>query len=181
MHPSRLLALIAAAALPALALAKEPDTLVRFSGAIGVDPLTAAGGADALNTVRGIAPGGRAWVQRKLRASVGTDGTITVKGAGLVFASGDVIGTRGTIAAVGASLFCGPANATAARFDSPLAPLDSFGNFSVRGALTQDGVNAAVMPATCDNPVLLIRAGNPTTGALGAWFSAGIPSDSDDD
>jgi len=41
-------------------------------------------------------------------------------------------------------------------------------------------VNPAVMPPACDNPVLLIRAYNPTTNTAGAWFAAGIPNRDDD-
>jgi hypothetical protein len=148
--------------------------LVKFKGAIGVDPLTAAGGVDTPNVVRGINPGGRAWVMRDLRATVKTDGTITATGAGLLFSSGDVIGTRGPVTHVAATLACGTADATAAKFNSPGAPLDAAGNFQISGAL-QDGVNPAVLPETCANPVLLIRSFNPATSALGGWFAAGIP------
>lgn len=164
----------------ALAHSKEPPALVRFNGAIGVDPLTAAGGADALNVVRGISPGGRAWVLRKLEARIGTDGSISAKGRGLLFSSGDLIATRGGVAAVVATLACGTADANAALFTSPPAALDTAGNFSIKGLLSQDGVNPAVMPASCDNPALLIRAFNATTGAAGGWFAAGIPGSGDD-
>lgn len=171
------LALAAVASLPALA--HDDEALVRFRGAIGVDPLTAAGGVDVSNVVRGINPGGRAWTLVSLRAVVGTDGSIYATGKGLLFTSGDLIGTRGGVTAVGATLACGPANNTAALFHSRQAPLDLAGNFTITGKLTQDGVNDAVMPATCDNPVLLIRSANATSGALGNWFAAGIPRSSD--
>ena len=175
---------VAAATGNAVAHSKPPPPLVSFSGAIGVDPLTAAGvgpgATDVVNVVRGINPGGRAWVLRRLRADVGTDGSISAKGIGLLFASGDLIATRGTIAQVVATLACGAADASARRFTSPPAALDSAGNFRIEGALSEDGSNPAVMPATCDNPVLLIRAVNATTGAAGGWFAAGIPGDSDD-
>lgn len=171
------MALLAAATL---AGAKEPEALVSFSGGIGVEPLTAAGGAHVTNTVRGVAPGGRLWVIRKLSASVGTDGSIVAKGRGLLFGSGDLIGTVGAVTAVSASLFCGPADATALRFDAPSAALSATGDFSIKGVLTQDGINAAVMPPECANPVLLIRNFNTTTGARGGWFAAGIPGGSDD-
>lgn len=161
------------ASLPALAA----PPLVTFSGAIGVDPLTAAGGADTLNTVRGIAPGGRAWILRRLKASVERDGTITARGNGLLFSSGEAIGTRGAVGLVAATLACGPATPAAALYHSAPTALDEAGNFHLRSALTQDGVNAAVMPERCDNPVLLIRGVNASTGALGGWFAAGIPGD----
>ena len=59
-------------------------TYLEFEGAIGVDPITAAGGVDALNTVRGITPGGRAWVIRKFSASIGADAMVIARGKGLV-------------------------------------------------------------------------------------------------
>ncbi len=170
---------IALSALSAQAGGVPP--LVQFSGAIGVDPLSAAGGALATNTVRGIAPGGRAWVIRKFSATVGTDGSISAKGAGLLLASGDVIATRGTVSAVAVTLTCGPADATARKFNSPSAALDAAGNFSLKGVLSEDGVNPAVLPPACDNPQLLVRAFNTATNALGGWFAAGIVNASDDD
>ncbi|MDH5540055.1 MAG: hypothetical protein OEY03_11695, partial [Rhizobacter sp.] len=123
---------------------------------------------------------GRAWVIRKLQATVGADGVINAKGTGLLFSSGDVIGTRGTVASVAATLACGAASASASLFTSAPVPLDLAGNFRIKGALSHDGVNAAVMPATCENPVLLIRGANATTGAVGGWFAAGIPGTDDD-
>lgn len=173
--------MLALALAATTALSKDPPPLVTFSGAIGVDPLTAAGGVDVVNTVRGIAPGGRAWVLRKLDARVGADGSIRARGKGLLFTSGDLIGTRGGVAAVVATLSCGAADATARKFTSPSAVLDLAGNFRIQGRLSEDGINPAVMPATCDNPALLIRSFNTTTGAAGGWFAAGIPGDGDDD
>jgi len=154
--------------------------LVAFSGAIGVDPLTAAGGVDALNVVRGINPGGRSWVLRKFSATVGKDGSVSAKGSGLLLGSGEGIATRGSVAAVVVTLFCGPADASARRFTSPSAALDLAGNFSLKGVLSEDGVNPAVLPAACDNPQLLVRSFNTGTGAAGGWFAAGIV-DTDDD
>lgn len=171
----------ASASLPAIASSSQP--MLRYSGAIGADTLTAAGGVDVLNVVRGINPGGRTWVLRQFKARVSADGTISARGAGLLLASGETIATRGGVTNVAVTLFCGAANATAARFNSAAVPLDTFGNFNIRGPLLEDGgTNAAVLPATCDNPMLLIRSANATTGVPGAWFAAGILSgDSDDD
>jgi hypothetical protein len=154
-------------------------TLVQFEGAIGTDPLTASNGVDVLNVVRGINPSGRAWVLGKLRASIGKNGSINARGGGLLLASGDVIGTRAGVAQVLATLACGPANATATLFHSAPAALDTAGNFHISGTLTQDGVNTAVLPPTCDNPALLIRTVG-ANGAPGTWLAAGIPGDADD-
>lgn len=170
---------IALTSLSALAGGTPP--LVKFSGAIGVDPLTGAGGVLATNSVRGIAPGGRAWVIRKFSATVGTDGSVSAKGSGLLLASGETIATRGTVAAVAVTLTCGAADATARKFNSPSATLDAAGNFSLKGVLSEDGINPAVLPPACDNPQMLVRAFNTGTNALGGWFAAGIVDTSDDD
>lgn len=154
--------------------------LVAFNGAIGVDPLTAAGGVDVPNVVRGINPGGRSWVLRRFSASVGADGSIGARGAGLLLGSGEGIATRGAVTAVVLTLFCGPADATARRFTSPPAALDLAGNFRLKGVLSEDGVNAAVLPPSCDNPQLLVRNFNTTTGVAGGWFAAGIVGRDDD-
>jgi hypothetical protein len=182
VRASRLLCVMVLAATASMsAQAGGPPALVKFKGTIGVDPLTAAGGVDTLNVVRGINPGGRAWMLGSLRAEIGTDGSISAKGKALLFTSGDLIGTRGGVTAVAATLACGPANNTATLFHSRPADLDLAGNFRLSGKLTQDGINDAVLPATCDNPVLLIRSFNTATGALGNWFAAGIPQVGNDD
>jgi len=154
-------------------------TLARFDRGIGTDPLTGSNGVDVLNVVRGVNPAGRAGVIDKRHVSIGRNGSIHARGTGLLLASGDVIGTRAGIAQVVATLACGPANSTAALFHSAPAAFDTAGNFHISGTLSQDGVNTAVLPASCDNPALLIRAvgGN---GAPGAWLAAGVPSDVED-
>lgn len=155
---------IAAAGLTAAASATASETIVQFSRGIGVDPVAGiAGGAPVLNTVLGVPPGGRPWVIRKLRASVETDGTINVRGAGLLFSGGDAIGTRGGIAQVKATLFCGGVG-----FDSPPGDLDTRGDFRIRGSL-------GAVPNPCNAPILLIRS------LGGNWFAAGIVGSDDDD
>lgn len=161
----RTLSALALAVASVLAHASSDDTLVQFGRGIGVDPVAGiANGAPVLNTVLGVPPGGRPWVIRKLRASIGTDGTISARGAGLVLAATDTIGTRGGITQVFATLFC-----SGVAFNSAAANLDLAGNFSIKGPLS------AVPPNPCNAPVLLIRnaAGN------NAWFAAGIVGDED--
>jgi hypothetical protein len=149
--------------------AQAGEPIVQFNGAIGVDPVAGiSNGAPVINTVRGVAPGGRAWVLRKLRARVDADGSLSAKGSGLLFAGGDAIGSRGAVAAVRATLFCGAGLGVAS--DSATVALDERGNFAINGPLTP------VPASPCLNPVLLIRNGN----AAGAWFAAGIPSEDDD-
>jgi len=168
MHRSRFLPLLGlAAVVAAFSLpARAADTLVQFSGGIGADPVAGiAAGAPVLNTVLGVPPGGRPWVIRKLRASVFVDGTVSIRGSGLLLAGGDGIGTRATIAQVFATLFC-----AGVAQNSVIAPLDTAGNFVIKGALS------AAPPNPCNAPVLLIRG---TTGAQ-AWFAAGIPGGDDE-
>ena len=165
-------------ALAAAAAFAAPVPVLKFEGAIGVDPLTAAGGVDALNVVRGINPGGRAWVIRKFDATVYSDGSIAARGKGLLFSSGDVIATAGPVTHVAATLACGPA-ATPTLYTTAPTPLNASGNFKIAGPLL-DGANPAVLPATCDNPQLLIRAANAVTGAAGGWFAVGILERDDD-
>jgi len=170
-------ALPAAALLLASAVASaDPTPVLSFSGGIGVDPLSAAGGTDQLNVVRGINPGGRAWVIRKLDATIYSDGSAVVRGKGLLFSSGDVIATRGPVGQVVATLACGPADATATKYTTESAPLNDAGNFTIRGTLRgTDGNIAPLGSVACDNPQLLIRA-----SAAGGWFAVGILSRDDD-
>ena len=178
LHQRLVVSLALAVMASAAAAGSRPAAYLKFDGAIGVDPLTAAGGVDVANVVRGINPGGRAWVLRKLEAVIRADASVSISGKGLLFSSGDLIATRGAVTHVAATLACGPADATALKYTTAPAPLDAAGNFRIRGPLL-DGVNTAVLPATCDNPQLLIRSANPTTGAAGNWFAVGI-RDTDD-
>jgi len=175
---SRYLSAVSLALVAAAASAAQPPVLLKFKGAIGVDPLTAAGGTDTLNVVRGINPGGRAWVIRKLDATVYADASIVVQGKGLLFSSGEFIATRGGVAQVVATLACGPADATAVKYSSGPAPLDQAGNFKIQGKLFDAG-NIATLPQSCENPQLLIRAYG--VAGPGGWFAAGIRDSGDDD
>lgn len=160
-------------AFAAAAACAAPAPVLKFEGAIGVDPLTAAGGVDALNVVRGVNPGGRAWVIRKFDAKVYADGSIEARGKGLLLSSGDVIATRATVAQVAATLACGPADATAPKYTSEPTPLNLAGNFNLQGTLRDSAGNVAPLASTpCDNPQLLIRAFG--AAGPGGWFAAGI-------
>jgi hypothetical protein len=175
---SRCLSAVLLALTAASASAAQPAVLLKFKGAIGVDPLTAAGGVDVLNVVRGINPGGRAWVIRNLDATVFADGYIVANGKGLLFSSGEVIATRGPVSQVVATLACGAADATADKFTTDPVPLNDAGNFKIRGSLTGRDASGNIVPfpPACANPKLLIRA-----SATGGWFAAGIlESDAED-
>jgi hypothetical protein len=156
--------------------AHERDVLVRFEGGIGVIPASnGAGPANPdgtlpnvrLNIVRGVPPGAGPWRIGDLKAEVGIDGRIKVRGRGLLLASGNSIGQNAN-QSVFATLICEAAVPFVERSTSPTGvPLDPNGNFRI-----DDVLNPA--PVDCASPVLLIR----NTG--GVWFAAGIPVRGDD-
>ena len=164
--------LIALVATAGIASAQDDDHAndvdsgsgVRFSGGIGVIPVTgvASNGSVNLNIVRGVSPAGP-WRIADLRARVSADGRIKVVGRGLLLAAGNGIGTNAG-ASVHATLFCGPAASASAHDSDPNGvPLEPNGNFRISDFLTPPP------PTQCDTPVLLIRNG------AGVWFAAGIP------
>lgn len=147
------------------------DSLVRFDGGIGVDPVSGiVSNTPAPNVVRGIPPGGFPWVIRRLRADVKADGGIQVDVRGLLLAGGNVIGTNGGQRVL-AMLFCGApgaggslGNATAHSSDPAGVPLDANGDVVIDDVLTP------VPPIPCESPALLIA-----TPGTHHWFAAGIP------
>jgi hypothetical protein len=144
-------------------------SLLKFDGWIGVDPVAGiANGAPVLNVVRGVNPGGRPWVIKRLKVEVKDDGQISAKGEGLLLSGGDGIGTRAAIENVVATLFCGAVPSAVAHTSSPAA-LDANGDFEIQGVLDR------TPPASCVSPVMLIR--NAVNGQPGAWFAAGILKD----
>src|SRR5689334_24697921 len=149
----------------------EQDVLARFQGGIGAIPVANGSGPAnpdgtlpnvKLNIVRGVPPGAGPWRIADLRAVVDIHGRITVRGRGLLLASGNSIGQNAN-QRVFATLICEAAAPFVER-STALAgvPLDPDGDFRI-----DDVLNPA--PVDCANPTLLIR----NTG--GVWFAAGIP------
>jgi len=155
--------------------AAADDSLVKFKGGIGVIPVSSAAGAlnaDGTspnvnrNVVRGVNPPGQLWRIADLRADVKADGSIKVRGRGLLLAGGNGIGGNAG-QSVRATLLCEVANPVL--HDTGLVPLELNGDFRI------DDVLNPAPPADCASPVLLIR--NPG----GAWFAAGILKRENDD
>jgi hypothetical protein len=156
--------------------AHESDGLVRFAGGIGVIPAAnGVGAANAdgtfpnvkLNIVRGVLPGAGPWRIADLKADVGADGRIRVRGRGLLLASGNSIGQNAN-QSVFATLIC-EAGAPFVERNTTVTgvPLDPNGNFRIDDVLYPS-------PTECASPVLLIR------NTAGVWFAAGIPALGDD-
>jgi len=148
--------------------AAAADTLVKFKGGIGVIPVSSGVGqaptAEVVNRniVRGVQPPGQPWVIADLRAEVRFDGSISVRGKGLLLAGGNGIGTNAN-ARVFATLIC-EATAPFTHRNTKLAgvPLQPNGDFRIDDVLSP-------APAGCASPVLLIR-----NAANATWFAAGI-------
>jgi hypothetical protein len=147
------------------------ESLVKFSGGIGVLPLSATAGvanADGSfssvtsNVVRGINPPGQIWVIADLRAEVSVNGHILVNGKGLLLGGGNAIGGTAN-QSVFATLIC-EAEAPFTLHNTTVTgvPLQPNGDFVIDDVLTP-------APAACASPVLLIR------NVAGTWFAAGIP------
>ena len=154
------------------------NSLVRFEGGIGVDPVSSGVGTDATattvnrNIVRGVQPPGQIWRIEDLSANVKTDGRIRVDGRGLLLAGGNNIGGNAN-QSVFATLIC-EAAAPFVEHSTPSSPgvaLAPNGDFHI------DDFLSPAPPATCASPVLLIRS----TGGAHPWFAAGIPKRDNDD
>src|SRR5262252_10378550 len=87
------------------------DSLVKFKGGIGVIPVSSGVGQAATaevvnrNIVRGVQPPGQIWVIADLSADVKTDGSIKVRGKGLLLGGGNNIGGNAN-QSVFATLIC---------------------------------------------------------------------------
>ena len=163
------LLLVAVVALSAFGNGFRENVLVRFSGAIGADPIsnvTVTGTTTTVspNVVRGVNPPGQIWRIADFSAIVTTEGRIHAHGSGVLLGGGNSIGTNAG-QSVFATLFCGPAaSSVSSSTNQAGVALDADGDFTI------DDLLAPMPPATCDSPVLLIR----TTAGTHPWFAAGI-------
>ena len=155
--------------------AQASDFIARFEGGIGVIPASNGAGAAnpdgtlpnvRLNVVRGVSPGAGPWRIADLRADVDATGRITVRGRGLLLASGNSIG-RNANQRVFATLICEAAAPFVEHSTATTVPIEPNGNFRIDDTLTS-------VPAECPSPVLLIR------NAGGLWFAAGVPKGEDE-
>ena len=148
---------------------RRESLLVRFRGAIGVDPISnvVVNGTTTTvnaNVVRGVSPAGQIWRIADLDANIREDGRIRLRGQGLLLGGGNGIGTNGG-QSVFATLFCGAASsASASSTNLSGVALDSDGDFTI------DDVLSPIPPSSCETPVLLIQ----TTAGSHPWFAAGI-------
>jgi hypothetical protein len=164
-YPIRKMSIAAALLLPVIALlfassAMAADILVKFSGGIGVNPVSSVGPPPVANVVQGIQPAGTPWRIGTLRATVSKDGRIHVEGRGLLLAGGNGIGTNGG-QKVFASLIVGTTVSSTPTANA--VALADDGDFTINDVLSPAPTSIT------QTPILLIR------NEAGVWFAAGIP------
>jgi hypothetical protein len=157
-------------------IASGPETLVRFKGGIGVQPISNvrppanADGTFSIvsrNIVRGVNPAGP-WRIGSLKAEIKTNGRIHVTGRGLLLAAGDSIGQNAN-QRVFATLICEATSPVERSSAFTGVALEPNGDFEIDDVLDST-------PASCPSPVLLVRS-----ASNGLWFAAGIQQLEDED
>ena|SRR5579862_770342 len=137
------------------------DSVVRWNSIAAV--VTAPGVDNPVGTIHG---GAGPWSVRSGRARVNlATGAASFDVDGLVLNGGNSSGTPGAINAVVGTLVCGSGTATPVILDTAAVSLNVHGEAHFAGQLT--GV-----PATCTNPLFLIRIASPA-GAAGRWIATG--------
>jgi len=159
-------------ALMAVSAFAQNNTVVRWTQIVGV--ITAPGIDNPVGGVTDstgakinqIHAGAGPWTTRSGSARINLatgEGSFDVDG--LVLNGGNASGTPGTLNSVVGTLVCNPGTATQAILDTPATPLSAKGNADLSFRLS--------VPATCANPVFLIRL--PQAGLK--WIATGAGVD----
>ena len=137
----------------------DNNALVRWKSLVGV---ITTPGVDS--PVAGIHAGATAWSVRNGRSSVNLDtGATFFEVEGLVINGSNSTGTPGPITAVTGTLVCNAGTTAQAILDTTAVPLNAQGDAHFSGQIS--GV-----PATCENPLFLVRIAVPA-GAAGRWIA----------
>jgi hypothetical protein len=149
------------------------DSVVRWKNIVGV--ITSVGVDNPVGTIHA---GATPWSVNSGRARVNlTSGATSFEVEGLNINGGTSTGTPGPISAVVGTLVCDPGLTTQTILDTTPVTLDAHGDASFAGQLQN-------IPATCTNPLFLIRISAPA-GAAGRWIATGtgrfIGDDNDHD
>jgi hypothetical protein len=137
------------------------DDVVRWRSVVGV--ITAQ---NVDNPVGDIHSGTFPWHARSGRASVNlSTGATSFEVEGLVINGAVFSGTPGPISAVTGTLVCNAGDRTETVLDTPAVPLSAHGDARFSGYI-------AGVPASCGNPIFLIRIAN-LEGANGLWIATG--------
>lgn len=139
------------------------DSVVRWKS---IDGVITAPNVD--NPVGNIHSGTFPWHARSGLASVNlSTGATSFEVEGLVINGAVFSGTPGPISAVTGTLVCnaGDQTQTQTSFDTPAVSLSAHGDARFSGSI-------AGVPASCSNPIFLIRIATPA-GAAGFWIATG--------
>ena len=119
------------------------------------------------DAVAGINPGTTPWstVGGRARVNLST-GQVSFDVDGLVLNGGNATGTPGGVDQVEGSLICDAGQQDQTIFTTHPVPLDALGNAEFSGTF-------AAPPATCNNPLFLIRIGPDLPGANQRWIATG--------
>src|SRR5436853_452482 len=138
------------------------DSIVRWKNIAGV---ISAPGID--NPAGGIHAGAGPWSVRSGRAQVNlATGATFFDVDGLVLNGSNSSGTPGPVTSVAGTLVCNAGSTAATILDTKAVSLNGQGDAHFSGQL-------AGIPATCDNPLFLIRIAVPA-GAAGRWIATGV-------
>jgi hypothetical protein len=119
------------------------------------------------DAVAGINPGTTPWSTTGGRALVNlSTGHVSFDVEGLVLNGGNATGTRGGVDQVEGSLICDAGQQDQTIFTTLPVPLDARGNAEFSGTFDAP-------PATCNNPLFLIRIGPDLPGANQRWIATG--------
>jgi hypothetical protein len=139
---------------------ESQDSNVRWKSIVGVITAPAAD-----NPVGTIHSGAGPWSVQNGRASVDLSSGFTFFDVdGLVLNGGNSSGTPGPVTAVTGTLVCNP-GAAPTILDTTPVPLNVHGDAQFSGQIVG-------IPATCANPLFLVRIAAPT-GAAGRWIATG--------
>ena len=145
----------------AAAFGLENGTSVKWNGIAGV--ITAPAVDNPVGTIHG---GAGPWSVRSGRVHVNlSNGFTSFEVDGLVLNGGNSSGTPGAITAVRGTLVCNSGGTAQTISDTTPISLNVHGDAHFEGQILD-------LPATCANPVFLIRIAAPV-GAAGRWIATG--------
>lgn len=150
--------------------AQNGGTVVKWKRIVGVitapDDATTEANEGLNSPVGNISSGTFPWSARGGSARVNlATGAASFDVEGLVIVGNPVSGTPGPITAVTGCLVCNAATAAQAVLDTPPVSLSEQGDASFSGQIDN-------IPATCNNPLFLIRIAVPQVAA-GLWIATG--------
>lgn len=158
---------IALSATTAFGLENE-DSIVRWNNIVGV--ITASGVDNPVGTIHG---GAGPWTVQSGRAGVNlANGYASFEVDGLVLNGSTSSGNPGAITAVKGAPVCNSGGTAPTTLDMSVS-LNVHGDAHFEGQISD-------LPATCDNPVFLIRIVTPA-GAAGRWIATGARRFADDE